>query len=56
MFKVLPPHLAAMALFAVNAGCRDGEVCALRWEWEVKDRAPTASLAHPSLTYYVEDV
>ena len=36
LFKVLPPHLAAMALFAVNTGCRDGEVCALRWEWEVK--------------------
>ena len=35
LFKVLPRHLAAMALFAVNTGCRDGEVCALRWEWEV---------------------
>ena len=36
LFRALPPHLAAMALFAVNTGCRDGEVCALRWEWEVK--------------------
>jgi len=36
LFRELPPHLAAMALFAVNTGCRDGEVCALRWEWEVK--------------------
>jgi integrase len=36
LFKALPSHLAAMALFAVNTGCRDGEVCALRWEWEVK--------------------
>jgi integrase len=35
LFKELPPHLAAMALFAINTGCRDGEVCALRWEWEV---------------------
>ena len=35
LFKELPPHLAAMALFAVNTGCRDGEVCALRWDWEV---------------------
>ena len=25
-----------MALFAVNTGCRDQEVCNLRWEWEVK--------------------
>ncbi len=24
-----------MALFAVNTGCRDSEVCSLRWEWEV---------------------
>ena len=25
-----------MALFAVNTGCRDREICTLRWEWEVK--------------------
>src|SRR5262245_28540614 len=25
-----------MALFAVNTGCRDGEVCGLRWDWEVR--------------------
>jgi len=24
-----------MALFKVNTGCRDQEVCNLRWEWEV---------------------
>jgi hypothetical protein len=23
-----------MALFTVNAGCRSGETCQLRWEWE----------------------
>lgn len=34
-FKVLPPHLAEMALFAVNTGCRDGEVCKFHWSWEV---------------------
>lgn len=34
LFKELPGHLAAMALFAVNTGCRDGEICNLRWEWE----------------------
>ena len=31
----LPAHLADMALFAVNTGCRDGEICGLRWDWEV---------------------
>ncbi len=28
--------LAKMALFKVNTGCRDQEVCNLRWEWEVE--------------------
>lgn len=36
LFKALPDHLAAMALFAVNTGCRDQEICKLRWEWEVQ--------------------
>ncbi|MGH8605432.1 MAG: tyrosine-type recombinase/integrase, partial [Gammaproteobacteria bacterium] len=36
LFKELPKHLANMALFSVNAGCRDAEVCKLRWEWEVR--------------------
>jgi len=36
LFKELPPHLRQMALFAVNTGCRDREVCSLRWEWEIK--------------------
>ena len=35
-FEVLPLHLKQMALFAVNTGCRDSEICTLRWEWEVK--------------------
>lgn len=34
-FQALPLHLRQMVLFAVNTGCRDGEVCSLRWEWEV---------------------
>ncbi len=25
-----------MALFAVNTGCRDAEICRLQWIWEVK--------------------
>ena len=36
LFKELPLHLRRMALFAVNTGCRDQEICKLRWEWEVK--------------------
>ncbi len=27
LFRELPEHLAEMALFAVNTGCRDGEIC-----------------------------
>lgn len=36
LFEALPTHLAEMALFAVNTGCRDSEICRLRWSWEVK--------------------
>lgn len=34
LFAQLPPHLREMALFAVNTGCRDQELCHLRWNWE----------------------
>ncbi len=36
LFKALPDHLARMALFKVNTGCREQEVCQLRWDWEVE--------------------
>jgi integrase len=36
LFSELPEHLAEMALFAVNTGCRDAEICSLQWEWEVE--------------------
>jgi integrase len=36
LFKQLPIHLVRMALFKVNTGCRDREVCGLRWRWEIK--------------------
>jgi integrase len=36
LFSQLPIHLKRMALFAVNTGCRDKEICGLRWEWELK--------------------
>lgn len=35
-FQALPLHLSRMALFAVNTGCRDMEICRLRWDWEVQ--------------------
>jgi integrase len=35
LFSALASHLREMALFAVNTGCRDKEICGLRWEWEV---------------------
>jgi integrase len=36
LFKLLPRHLADAALYAVNTGCREQEICQLRWDWEVK--------------------
>ena len=39
LLQELPPHLARMALFKVNTGTREMEVCNLRWEWEVPCRS-----------------
>ncbi len=36
LFKELPDHLARMALYKVNTGCREQEVCSLQWDWEVE--------------------
>jgi integrase len=35
LFRELPAHLEEMALFAVNTGCRDAEICGLQWNYEV---------------------
>ena len=35
LFPRLPAHLQRMALFAVNTGLRDSNVCGLQWTWEV---------------------
>ena len=35
LFRELPDYLEQMALFAVNTGCRDQEICNLRWAWRV---------------------
>lgn len=34
LFDFLPDHLKQMALFAVNTGCRDQEICRLQWQWQ----------------------
>lgn len=34
LFPELPAHLQNMALFSVNTGLRDDNVCGLRWNWE----------------------
>jgi integrase len=36
LFQELPDHLSRMALFKVNTGCRDQEVCGLKWYDEVE--------------------
>lgn len=36
LFAELPDYLERMALFNVNSGAREQEVCKLRWDWEVK--------------------
>jgi integrase len=41
IFWRLPDHMARMALFAVNTGLRDANLCGLQWSWEV----PVAELA-----------
>ncbi len=35
LFAELPDHLQRMALYKVNTGSREQEVCKLRWEWEI---------------------
>jgi integrase len=36
LLPLLPPHLARMALFALNTGARDNVVVNLRWAWEIR--------------------
>ena len=36
LIKALPRHLADAALFGLNTGCREQEICQLRWDWEVQ--------------------
>ena len=36
LFQRLPDHVARMALFKVNTGVREQEVCQLKWDYEVQ--------------------
>lgn len=36
LFQTLPDHLSRMCLYKVNTGCREQEVCQLRWDWEIQ--------------------
>jgi integrase len=36
LFAELPVYLRRMALFAVNTGSRDQEICKLKWDWEIE--------------------
>lgn len=36
LFNLLPGYLRDMALFKVNTGTREAEVCSLRWDWEIQ--------------------
>lgn len=40
LFRELPAYLQRMVLYKVNTGCREQEVCQLRWDWEVKIPEP----------------
>lgn len=35
LLEYLPFHLKQMAIFAINTGCRDQEICHLQWQWLV---------------------
>lgn len=36
LFPKLPPHLQRMAIFGVNTGLRNANLCGLEWTWEVE--------------------
>jgi hypothetical protein len=36
LLELLPRHLADAALFGINTGCREQEICRLRWDWKLQ--------------------
>jgi integrase len=51
LFRELTPHLQRAALFKVNTGMRQKEVCPLRWEWE--QRVPELDTPEIKRTVFV---
>jgi integrase len=51
LFGELTPHLQRAALFKVNTGMRQKEVCQLRWEWE--QRVPELDTPEIKRTVFV---
>lgn len=51
LFSELTPHLRHAALFKVNTGMREKEVCQLRWEWE--QRVPELDTPEIKRTVFV---
>lgn len=50
LFGALPGYLSRMALFKVNVGAREQEVCQLRWAWERKVNGLSVFMLPASLT------
>ena len=50
LFRRLPTHLARIALFAINTGLRQSNLCGLQWMWEITHRARNSQerVRHPS--------
>jgi len=44
LFQELPGHLANAALYGINTGCHEQEICQLRWDWEVAVRDMNTSV------------
>jgi integrase len=36
LLKDMPRHLADPVLYGINTGCREQEICRLRWDWELE--------------------
>jgi integrase len=44
LLKDMPRHLADAVLYGINTGCREQEICRLRWDWEVEIPASKTSV------------
>src|SRR5690606_16718847 len=44
LLKEMPRHLADAVLYGINTGCREQEICRLRWDWEVEIPASKTSV------------